>query len=275
MSIDKRHNYVLMLDTETANTQNIIIPAETNAEGNEIKPQRIRPDMSSVLIYDCGWAVVDTHGGLYETASFVNKDIFVHEKDLMQSAYYASKIPQYEEDLRAGRRVMANSYQIRQKMLETLDRYNIGAVAAHNARFDHNALNLLSRWITKSKYRYWFPFGKVEIWDTMRMANDVICKMPTYKEFCIKHGYVTDKGVPRKTAEILYRFITKNLDFKESHTGLEDVLIEAEIMWYCFRQHKEMKKYLYEPREFPEATDFQIALLASLKNNPTIRMGRA
>ena len=36
--------------------------------------------------------------------------------------------------------------------------------------------------------------------------------------------------------------ITNNVDFTESHTGLEDVLIEKEIFVKCIRQHKKMKR---------------------------------
>ena len=86
---------------------------------------------------------------------------------------------------------------------------------------------------------------------------------------------MTANGRLRKTAEILWRFISGNNDFEESHTGLEDVLIEAEIMWYCFRQHKPMRKALYENRkEFPQSTEFQRDLLASLKQTPVIRVGQ-
>lgn len=271
--IDKRKHYVMVLDTETANTITETIPAEIGEDGEIIKPEQTRLDMSNVLMYDCGWAVVDTKGGLYETASYVNKDIF-ERQDLMQSAYYAKKIPRYEADLKAGLRKLANTYEIRQAMLSALDKYNIHEVAAHNAKFDHNALNTIQRYTTCSKYRYWFPFDRVEIWDTMRMAQDVICKMPTYIKFCKENGFLSDKGLPRKTAEILYRYISKNVDFVESHTGLEDVLIETQIMWYCFRQHKPMRKELFEKKEYPEVTDFQRKILTSIKKVPTINLGK-
>ena len=79
--IDKRKNYVLVVDTETANTIQ---------DGDSL-------DMSNVLVYDCGWAVVDTKGNIYETASYVNRDIFCEERDLMRTAYYNCKIPRYVE----------------------------------------------------------------------------------------------------------------------------------------------------------------------------------
>lgn len=253
--IDRRKHYILVVDTETANTL-------TEEDG--------KLDMSSVLVYDCGWQVVDTHGNVYTQSSFVNRDIFVYERELMKTAYYAHKIPQYVEDLRAGRRKMASTYEIRQAMIADMEKYGIREVAAHNARFDLNALNGTRRYVTKSKFRYWFPYGTI-IWDTMRMANSVICKMPTYEKFCKEHGYLTESGKLRKTAEILWRFISKNDNFQESHTGLEDVTIEAQIMAYCFKQHKHIDKELY-PSEvtLPESSAMQRLIHRSLKEVPTL-----
>lgn len=98
--IDKRRHYVLVVDTETANTLTETVPAEIGEDGEIITPERVRMDMSNVLVYDCGWAVVDTKGNIYETASFVNRDIFNDERDLMRTAYYNWKIPRYVEELR-------------------------------------------------------------------------------------------------------------------------------------------------------------------------------
>lgn len=241
--IDKRRHYVLVLDTETANT---LTYSDTN--GKE------KMDMSNVLMYDCGWSVVDTADNVYVERSFVNRDIFVYERELMASAYYAKKIPQYIEDIRNGQRIMASTYEIRQTMLADMETYGITEVCAHNARFDMNALNIIQRYTTKSAFRYWFPYG-TEVWDTMRMAREVIHKMPTYRQFCEEHDLLTANGRLSATAENLYRFITHNPDFEESHTGLEDVKIEREIMWYCMRQHKAMEKRLYcrevEPTDPP------------------------
>lgn len=78
------------------------------------------------------------------------------------------------------------------------------------------------------------------------MSRDVILKMPSYKKYADKHNLKTATGKLSATAENLYRFITKNPDFIESHTGLEDVLIEKEIFAYCMKQHKKMRKKLFE-----------------------------
>ena len=228
--IDHRHIYGIVLDTETANT----IQDENGL------------DMTNTLFYDLGFQVVDSHGRTYDRKfSFVNSDIFVHEEELMKSAYYAKKIPQYKEDIANGTRILATTYEIRKALVEIVNEYNCQFVCAHNARFDYNALNNTQRWTTKSKWRYFLPFG-LEWWDTLKMARSVMGKMPTYQKFCEKHGYLTKGGKPRFTAEICYRFITKDTTFAESHTGLEDVEIETEILRYCHRQHKAMRKKLWE-----------------------------
>jgi DNA polymerase III alpha subunit (gram-positive type) len=165
----------------------------------------------------------------------------------MKSAYYADKIPNYIRDLAHQKRELKTTYEIRKIFCEVTEKYGCEFVCCHNARFDYRALNNIQRWTTKSKYRYFLPYG-MEVWDTLKMATDVVAKMPTYIDFCEKHGFMTKHKTPRPqlTAEVLYRFISGNVDFIESHTGLEDVEIETEIFKYCMRQHKPMRKKLFE-----------------------------
>lgn len=219
--IDHRHIYGIMLDTETAN------------------------GLDDPLFYDCGWEVVDSHGRKYAERSFVNKDIFLGERELMKSAYYAEKLPTYWKDIWSGSRVIATTYEIKKALAEDVKKFGCVFICAHNARFDYKSLNNTQRWVTKSKYRWFVPYG-LEWWDTMKMAQDVVCKMPTYRKFCEENGYICKNGQLRKTAEVLYRFIQKDTDFAENHTGLEDVDIERQILAYCVRQHKAMRKKLFK-----------------------------
>lgn len=229
--IDKRKHYIIVMDTETC-------PLDRTFEG--VTPY-------NMFVYDIGWAVVDKKGNVYETKSYINRNIFFEEKLLMDSSYYAEKLPQYYDDIRSGKRKVSTWYNIRKDLVDTMKKYNTKTVCAHNARFDDGATKNTQRWLTKSKYRFFLPFG-TEIWDTMKMANDVVAKTPSYKKFCEENGYMTSHKTPRPQvkAEVLYRYITGNNDFVESHTGLEDVLIEKEILAYCFRKHKKMRKNLYD-----------------------------
>lgn len=231
MKIDKRKNYGIILDTETANTLN------TDTGGL---------DMSNVLPYDIGFAVIDTRGNIYQKHSYLIKEIFCDERNLMKTAYYAAKIPKYLQDIQEGKRVIKNAYEIRQIILNLIKLYECKFVIAYNMQFDLNALNNLIRWTTKSKYRYFFPYN-LEIWDCMKLAQQTLVKRNSYKDFCYENNYLTKNGQCRKTVEILYKYLTGDENFAESHTGLEDVEIETEIFGFCVRAHKSVRKNLYNP----------------------------
>lgn len=217
MKIDRRKKYYIVFDTETAN------------------------GLDDPIVYDLGFAVVDRKGNVYEKHSLIIREVFYGMKDLMKSAYYAKKIPMYYAQIANGERKVVSLYEARKIFVEVCEKYNINVAIAHNARFDYRATSKTQRYVTKSKYRFFLPYG-IELWDTMKMANDTICKQWTYKEWCYKHNYLTKNGRVRKTAEILYRYISGDNKFKESHTGLEDVMIEKEIFAHCMRQHKPMRK---------------------------------
>ena len=181
--------------------------------------------------YDVGFAVVDILGNVYEHYSFVVADIFL-DKELMSYAYFADKIPQYWEDIKKGKRELKTFRNIKKAFADCVKRNKVKIVLAHNARFDYRSLNLTLRFLTSSKQRFFFPFG-IEIWDTLKMSRMVLNNLDEYGEFCYSNDYLTKRLCKRFTAEIIYRFITGNNEFEESHTGLEDVLIEKEIFVYC------------------------------------------
>ena len=184
--------------------------------------------------YDVGFAVVKATGEVLETHSYVVADIFL-DNDLMSSAYFADKIPQYWEEIKSGKRILRRFKTIKSILRDVVSQYGIRYVVAHNASFDYRSLNYTQRLLTSSKYRYFLPWG-VQMWDTLKMARECLGKDENYRQFCIENGFVygkEEKPQLRFTAEIIYRFLTGNLDFIEEHTGLEDVLIEKDILAYC------------------------------------------
>lgn len=185
------------------------------------------------MFYDIGWAVVDDNGNVYETASYVNADVFLNA-ELMQSAYFAEKIPTYWEDIKAGHRLLRKTKTIKMALREVCERWEIKVAIAHNARFDYRATNCTQRYLTCSKYRYFLPYG-LEIWDSLKMARKAF-NTEDYNTFCYENGFITKKGCKRYTAEILFKFLSNDLNFEEEHTGLADVMIEKEIFAECMRR---------------------------------------
>ena len=228
MSIDRRIDYKIVIDTETA-------PLDKDI-------QAVSPN--NMFVYDIGWIVTDKRGNVYEKRSYINSDIFIDEKELMQSCYYSNKIPKYLEDIKSGKRVMKKFYNIRKALIEDIKKYNVSEIYAHNMLFDCLSLNNTIRWISKSKYRYFFPYN-IKICDTLKMCRDVVAKTPMYKRFCNDNNFLTKNNKPKLTAEVLYRYISNNVNFIESHTALEDVMIEKEILRYCYAKHKKMRKLLF------------------------------
>lgn len=210
---------IIMLDTETTNS------------------------LDDPICYDVGFAVIDKFGTIFESYSFVVADVFLDE-ELMASAYFADKIPQYWEEIKNGKRKLAKFSTIRFKFAEVCKKYKVKIVCAHNSRFDYRSLNLTQRYLTSSKYRYFFPYG-LAVWDTLKMSREVLKDDDKYGEFCYENDFLTSRLCKRFTAEVLFRFLTGCLDFEEAHTGLEDVLIEKEIFKFCLEKKPDINGALW------------------------------
>lgn len=206
---------LLVIDTETCNTLEQPIP------------------------YDIGYAVCDRKGNIYVKRSFVVAEVFLDMSDVMKSAYYAEKIPTYWEDIKSGKRIVKTANAIRKQIKEDMEKYKIKRVGAYNMGFDKRALNNLIRYTTKSFCRWFFPFGTKYfcIWS---MACQTLLNTTSYIKFAERNNLVSDADNILTNAESCYKFITDSIDFAESHTGLEDVEIEIEIMAKCYRTHKKI-----------------------------------
>lgn len=215
--IDRRRKYILMIDTETAGS--IAYP----------------------IFYDIGLAVVDKTGKVYEEESYVNYDVYVGESEKMANCYYADKLPQYEEELKAGTRTMSNTFGIRKRIYELLKEYGIDTVCAHNMPFDYRAMNNTLALVTNGRQRKYLPKDTI-YWDTLAMARDVMTNRKGYQKFCADNDFLTKRGDPRMTAEALYAYISDDPDFVEAHTGLEDAKIESEILSYLLSRKVKMNK---------------------------------
>ena len=215
--MSRTKDYYLVVDTETANSVNEPIP------------------------YDIGYVICDRNGEISVRRSFVVAETFLDCKDMMTSAYYAEKIPQYWNDLKAGTREMKSVFNIRKQMLADMKKYKVKRVAAYNMDFDKKALNNCIRYFSKSFIRYWFPFGTeyVCIW---HMACQVVLNTTSYIKFALRNGLESEAGNIKTSAEACYQFLINSPSFVESHTGLEDVEIEVKILAKCFATHKKLDK---------------------------------
>jgi len=215
------------------------------------------------IVYDLGLAIHDENGNVFHTESLVIAETFLNE-ELMASAYFIDKIPNYWKEIKEKKRRIVKFETARRIVKNLIRRYGIKVVIAHNAYFDYNSLNTTLRYYTSSKYRYFLPWG-VEIWDSLRMAK-VLLKDENYVNWTKENNYLTEKRkTPKLTAEVIYRYITENEDFEESHTGLEDVMIEKEITKYLLaRKDPNMKRMLFNKDKTEDVEDLITWYLSSL-----------
>lgn len=194
-------------------------------------------DTDCALTYDISARIINPQGQVLTQHAFVVRDIFNDMRDVVKQAFYAEKIPEYISDLQKHNREMENFMHARRVLLDEMAYYNCKTVVAYNCRFDRNALNNTLRYLTKSRFRWFFPYDTefVCIWN---MACQTICQTKEYKEFAELNNLISNHGKNyRATAETVYAFLTNTPSFVEEHKGLEDVKIEQEIMMYCLQNY--------------------------------------
>lgn len=200
-------------------------------------------EIDTPIAYDMGGSVIDENGNSYESFSFVIKEVF-EDEELMQSAYFADKIPQYIEEITNGTRKLVSLAYAKRFIRNLMNKYNITIVVAHNCRFDYKSSNTTLRYMTKSKQRFFFPYG-TQYADTLKMSRKVFGEDENYKNFCIENGYLTKRNQLRFTAEIIYRFLIGDNNFTECHTGFEDTEIEKLIFSECRKRNPEIDGLLW------------------------------
>lgn len=198
------------------------------------------------LCYDVGLMVTDRKGTEYETLSLVIYNIYAEQRELMKSAYYADKLPSYEIKLANGERKMVKFYTAKKLVRELMEKHNISKVYAYNLNFDRRALNNTERFTTDERFKYFFPYG-TEFCCIWHIACQILMSRPTYIKFALENNFITPKGNIMTNAESCYRYLINDATFEEAHEGLDDVIIEKEILLASFRQHKKMDKKPYQP----------------------------
>ena len=215
----KKNERFIVLDTETAN------------------------GLEFPLAYDIGLQVIDRKGNVYEELSLVVYDIYTN-REMMDSAYYAEKLPDYERKLKAGDRKMVRLFTAKRIIAQLMEKHKTNIVYAYNMGFDKRALNNTQKYTTNNKYKMFFP-KDTEFRCIWHMACQLLLARPSYIKFALKNGFISDSGNIFTTAECCYRYLTKNPDYCEEHQGIDDVKIESEILLACFRQHKKVNTEPY------------------------------
>lgn len=197
-----------------------------------------QPHPETGLFYDFGFIVANREGDILHEASFVNTDVFFQE-GLMNSAYYANKLPQYREGL-GTLWTPANTSTIWHTFKEVCGDYNVRDIWAYNVRYDMTICNATIREQSNGFVKYFAPYKSRyrDIWD---YAGSTICNTQRYVEWCKANDFVSAKGNPSTSADTVGKYIYDDMDFVEQHTALSDCHVELDILLAAFRRHQKAR----------------------------------
>lgn len=204
------------------------------------------------LVYDLAWLVIDNNGNVIEEHNFIIDEVYSDFPTLFDSQFITySKYQWYSDALAHGMLESVSAFDALNALYLSMCEYNVSFVTAYNVPFDLRAINE-----TCKQFDVLNPLDvyerltgvSLDIMDLWRLAKSHIVTKP-YEQFCADNGFLTDKHKKAKTsAEIVYRWISDDVDFTEDHTALSDCLIEVEIYIKCKRKKKRIPESVFVTR---------------------------
>lgn len=204
------------------------------------------------LVYDLAWLVIDNNGNVIEEHNFIIDEVYSDFPALFDSQFITyGKYQWYSDALAHGMLESVSAFDALNALYLSMCEYNVSFVTAYNVPFDLRAINE-----TCKQFDVLNPLDvyerltgvSLDIMDLWRLAKSHIVTKP-YEQFCVDNGFLTDKHKKAKTsAEIVYRWISDDVDFTEDHTALSDCLIEVEIYIKCKRKKKRIPESVFVTR---------------------------
>ena len=107
------------------------------------------------IVYDFGGESLNGDN----TINNVIYETFYKMPELMKQAYFADKIPSYDNDIWQSERFVEDFFELRNNIHKMYKEGKIKRIFAHNASFDVRALNNTCRVLSNNKIRYFFDFS--------------------------------------------------------------------------------------------------------------------
>ncbi len=184
-------------------------------------------------IYDLGMVVIGKTGRpLYEKRWIIDEVINI--PNIEEIAFYGEKIRTFYNKEQSVKFAFA-----REEFRDIMKYFQVNVITAYNLQFDMSAIKQTLEFTEIGKK---FLNDTVDYFDLWNASCNSFFQQKQYKEMAKKYGWVSEKGNFGTSAEVAYRFITKNPNFVESHTALEDARIEAIILQEVCRQKKGYQK---------------------------------
>lgn len=203
--------------------------------------------------YNVGIVVVNKHEKVYQEFSIAFPETF-QENITANNGIVSNRISNDNINYILKNPVKFTSVTIKDFtdfLFKLIEDEGITEFWAYNMSFDKSALKRLIGFENFNKI-----CQQVAFYDIIPI---VIPKLLTkkYVKFCKKHGYITKAKNLRTTAEVVYRYLFNDTDYKETHRGLEDAKDEYKILCKIFKQKKKLiKEYTSKPKPYRQLKQF-------------------
>jgi len=191
--------------------KNMYCTFDTETVGGAVEPEGF---------YHIGGLIHDREGNVYASFNLLCADMYekVAFDDYAKNTMYI-----YEMMLYNGEITVVKNEEIALKIVnDLLEMYNVNYLCAFNTGFD----------LEKTKARVLKE--NRHFVDIFLMAVQTIGQQKKYSRFCHENNlFSSSKKNISNTAETYYAFLTKNPNYKEEHTAIEDAKIELDIFLAC------------------------------------------
>lgn len=253
----------MVVDTETAT-----LAFANEIAGDDVEKKK-RIAIAKPLIYDIGWTICDRAGNIIDKKQFLIAETF-SVMPVFNTAYYKDKRPIYLEMLKRGETSVKSWNEVMEIFISDLNRVN--AVGAFNSMFDFKKAIPFTELYIKKVYSpdfyiweelqykiceeianktfkvdnkreflpdiFQFRGNEYMLFDLWGLSVSHLLNNVAYKNKCLENGLLTDSGTFFKTsAESTYKYLMNKYDFVESHTALDDAMIESFILHKIAQKH--------------------------------------
>lgn len=197
--------------------------------------------MSGLIPYNVGYIIADRYGNIYKERSFaLPQNIYINivrsanlnQAVEMTAGNVADILQDFKNPFFKRKYKCVGNEEFKKRLLKDIDKHKIKKVYAYNVAFDKASLRNL--------FDKEFEQLNVEFIDIIPIILRTKLLTKKYCQFCIDNGFVTEKGNIMTKAEIVYRYLSSDLNFVEEHTGLADVKIEYQILLKAFQTRKKI-----------------------------------
>ncbi len=185
---------------------------------------------NSRVIMEWSFMIINDLMGKTQEYCYIIKEVW--ENETYRNGIYAkNKLAHWQEMIDSGKAKIISIYKLYDIVNKLIEEKNVNLFCAYNASFDYSA-------IQKTYHRYGIDkrldyetsnkilgLEKFCLWNYAKK----LFRTKEYVKWAMANGIETDKKNIQTSAEAVYKYLTENTCFAESHYGIEDLQIEYSI----------------------------------------------